>query len=320
MVHLFPGCGNRLGTLAGEHIMQRITDFDLKLLRVFKVVADCGGFSASETTLDMNLSSISKSISDLEERLGFRLCDRGRAGFQLTAEGAQLYSAMDALLMSIDDFRGEIGRIKNRINGELLVGMVDNTISDLGLALPQAFRQVKQQAGRLFIKIEIKSLQEIEAGLLARTLNIGIGPFRDQHPQLVYHRLHDEVLNLYCGATHCLASEENLHELGLDALKNQAYVARGYLRELKIYDYIDSFNIAATVQNMEAVATLILSGEFIGFLPEHYAQPWVESGQMRLVSPTFFSHLVPFYAVHRKDADHVQTVQAFVDLLAQKHN
>jgi len=65
----------------------RVTDIDLRLLRVFQVVADCGGMSAAELELNIATSTISRHVKDLETRLGLTLCRRGRGGFALTREG-----------------------------------------------------------------------------------------------------------------------------------------------------------------------------------------------------------------------------------------
>jgi DNA-binding transcriptional LysR family regulator len=68
-------------------ILGQLSDMDLRLLRVFKVVVDCGGMSAAELELNISLSTISKHIKDLEQRLGLTLCHRGREGFAVTDEG-----------------------------------------------------------------------------------------------------------------------------------------------------------------------------------------------------------------------------------------
>ena len=73
----------------------QIGDADLRLLRVFKAVADCGGMAAAERELGIAMSTISRHVKDLEQRLGLRLCRRGRAGFALTPEGEQLYAAAE---------------------------------------------------------------------------------------------------------------------------------------------------------------------------------------------------------------------------------
>lgn len=293
--------------------MNTFTDFDLKLLRVFKIVADCGGLSVAESTLNINLSTISTYISDLELRLGFKLCNRGRSGFQLTAEGRLLYQGLENLLISIEEFRIEVGKIKNRISGELSVGVVDNTLSDSRLKLPEAIQAVKERASNLFIKLEIKSTREIETALLGRSLNIGIGPFRKQHPQLIYETLYEETLNLYCSSKHSLFEPEgSLLDIPVERIAGLDYVSRGYLREAKMHDYMEYFKVAATVHNMEAVAALILSGKFVGYLPAHYAQQWVSTRHMHVIKPAFFSHQVQFCCVRRKDTEINSAAQTFL--------
>ena len=67
--------------------LAQVSDFDIRLLRIFRSVVECGGFSAAETVLGIGRSAISQQMSDLEQRLGLRLCQRGRAGFSLTEVG-----------------------------------------------------------------------------------------------------------------------------------------------------------------------------------------------------------------------------------------
>ena len=56
-------------------------------------VVACGGFAAAELELNINRSTISRHIKDLETRLGVTLCRRGRGGFALTREGEQVYTS-----------------------------------------------------------------------------------------------------------------------------------------------------------------------------------------------------------------------------------
>ncbi len=58
----------------------KISDSDIRLLRVFCAVTRCGGFAAAESELQLGLPSISRYIKDLETRLGVRLCRRGASG------------------------------------------------------------------------------------------------------------------------------------------------------------------------------------------------------------------------------------------------
>ena len=64
--------------MARKALLGNVTDNDLRLLRVFRAVVACGGFAAAELELNINRSTISRHIKDLETRLGVTLCRRGR--------------------------------------------------------------------------------------------------------------------------------------------------------------------------------------------------------------------------------------------------
>ena len=51
---------------------------------------------------------------------------------------------------------------------------------------------------------------------------------------------------------------------------------------------------------MEAQLVLILSGEFIGYLPAHYADPWVREGRLRCLRDAKFSYGSTFFAVSQQ--------------------
>ena len=60
-------------------VLGQVSDMDLRLLRVFKAVAECGGMAAAELELNIGTSTVSRHMKDLETRLGLVLCRRGRA-------------------------------------------------------------------------------------------------------------------------------------------------------------------------------------------------------------------------------------------------
>jgi len=58
----------------------RLSDIDLRLLRVFEAVAVAGGFVRAQEALGISQPAISSYIAKLESRLNVRLCDRGPKG------------------------------------------------------------------------------------------------------------------------------------------------------------------------------------------------------------------------------------------------
>lgn len=66
-----------------------------------------------------------------------------------------------------------------------------------------------------------------------------------------------------------------------EVLKNPI-VMRGY-RQPFDEEYFPALRYHATINNMEAMLVMLLSGGFVGFLPEHYARYWVERSELKPV-------------------------------------
>lgn len=294
--------------------MLKISDFDFRQLRVFKAVVDCGGFSAAESVLNMNLSAISGHMSDLETRIGLRLCVRGRAGFRLTDAGRQLYESVGRLCASVEDFRNDISRIQGQIRGRLCIGMVDSTITNASAHITGALQAVRRRHGDLSVTLEILPAGQIEESVQSGRLDIGIGPFRGSPANLVCEPLFVETLLLYCGREHPLFE---MAPLGVDlaAIGPLDYVTRGYLREAKEIPDVENFRASAVAYNMEAVAMLVLAGGLVGFLPDHYAAQWVVRGEMRALRPDVFVHRVEFSSITRRDQKPSQALEWFLRAL-----
>jgi DNA-binding transcriptional LysR family regulator len=76
---------------------------------------------------------------------------------------------------------------------------------------------------------------------------------------------------------------------------------------------------SATGYDQEAIATLILSGCFLGFLPDHYAQSFVQRGQMRAVNPQVFNYRCSFFSIVRASPQAARVTRAFQLALVQSH-
>src|SRR3974390_238915 len=123
----------------------KLSDGDLRRLRVFCTVTRCGGFAAAESELQMGLPSISRYIKDLEIRLGVRLCRRGRVGFALTDQGRQVYSASLQLIAALERFEAGIRSIHSELAGTLNVGVIDTLITDKNFQIPAILKSYKRK-------------------------------------------------------------------------------------------------------------------------------------------------------------------------------
>lgn len=263
--------------------LSQVSDFDLRLLRLFKTVAECGSFSAAEGALGISRSAISLHMSDLEKRLGMRLCQRGRAGFALTDEGREVLRAGEVVLAAIEGFRSEVNQLHQQLRGDFNIGIVTNLVTQPRMRITQALRGLRAQGSGVRINISMSKPGEIERGLLDGRLHVGALPLITPLSGLEYSLLYEERSYLYCSHEHPLfarAAAVNDEELArADA------VVPSYGMTAEAIDLHQRLNPAASATDREGIAFLILTGSYIGFLPDHYAATWVDRGLMAPLSP-----------------------------------
>ena len=298
--------------------MGQLSDMDIRLLRIFKSVVDCGGMAASELELNIGTSSISRHIKDLEVRLGLTLCRRGRGGFSMTPEGEQIYQETLRLLSSTDQFRSAVDDIHRRMGGQLNVAMHDKTATNPNARIHAAIALFSERAPDVSLNLHVACSNPIERGVLDGQFQIGIIPDHRNSDSLTYTGLFDETMLLYCGTKHPLFNE-NGAELGWDDISSHHFACLGYHSHNMEISHQMRLTRKATGFDQESIGTLILSGKYLGFLPDHYARVFVERGQMKAVSPGQFHYKCNFVGMLRRSPQPSRIAQAFWECLLEAH-
>ena len=70
---------------------------------------------------------------------------------------------------------------------------------------------------------------------------------------------------------------------------------------------------------MEGTLILLLSGAYIGFLPDHYAASFVRQDLMRALRRDHYSYACNFEAIVRQETRRSRLTQTFLDLLVDAH-
>jgi len=293
----------------------RVTDVDLRLLRIFLTVVDSGGLSAAEIDLGIGRSTISTHIAELEGRLGTRLCQRGRSGFALTTRGRKIYEASLGLMKSLDEFRAEVNANQSVITGELNIGLVDNIIWDKDAQLSAVFNKFSTIASEIDLTLYVLSPDEIEHRLMDGRLQVGIAPIMHELAGLTYEPLFDEVNYLYCGRGHPLFAIPD--EAITPADLAQTYVKKGYTVNDDLEEANTSMGKRVSGFHVEAFALLILSGCYVGFLPEHYAAVWERTGEMRRILPKRYEAVCTFATMTARGRPNSAALTAFIDTLQE---
>lgn len=296
----------------------RLGDVDLRLLRVFKAVADCGGMAAAELELNLAMSTISRHVKDLEERLGLVLCRRGRGGFALTAEGERVHAAAERLLAATETFRAGLFEIHQSLGGDLHVAVFEKTATNPACRLADAVARFRREAPQVSLHLHVGTLTMIERGVATGQFHLGIVPEHRRSDSLVYDELFDETMCLYAGRGHAWFTPPP-RTPGWAALRRQPLAALGYQSPNMALAHRHRLERRATASDQEGVATLVLSGCFVGFLPDHYAEPFVRAARLRAVAPDTLRYDCRFSCVHRAGPVLPRAAEAFRAALLAEH-
>ena len=294
--------------------MRRLTDIDLRLIRIFRTIVECQGLAGAELVLNLSQSRVSASLAELEARLGTRLCRRGRSGFALAEAGHLVYEASHELFEAVDRFCNRAGTVAARLRRVLRLGTVDAMATNADLPLPELLGAFRRHNPSVVIDFALAGPEDLERELMAGSRDLLIMPCISRRAELDYLPVMEEAQSLYCARNHPLFDLPD-GMITNQVLAKHAFVARGYLHQFDL-KRIGHHGAAATVEMMEAQLILILSGAFIGYLPAHYAKAWVDHGALRALKDEEYGYRSTFYVVTQRGAAQNPLVERFRSLIA----
>lgn len=275
--------------------INQLSHSDLRLLNIFKEVVECNGVTPAQEKLSKNKATISIALSDLETRLGFSLCQRGRGGFKLTSEGEVIYRAYLALHEGIDNFTNIINSIDEKNRGRLKLYIDDSFISHREMLVTNTLQRVSQQFPNINLNLIMGNSQTAKEQLLNDEVDIAVMQLTTKDNELTSFELYKEKEYLYASSSHTIFKRSYL-DISKKDIFQLPIIKSNYSNSVD-WSY---FNAKATTDDKEATAFLILTNEFVGYLPSFYAKQWLDSGRMRVLRPQDFNHRINYYVVLKK--------------------
>ena len=301
----------------------QVHDVDLKLLRIFVAIVECGGLSAAESRLNIGRSTISAHLSDLEVRLGITLCKRGRSGFELTEPGRITYQASLELLQQCEAFASTVASSKDELSGRVSIATIDTLVSDPRCGVARAISALKAKGKNIQFDIHVCEAREVETSVINGRSLVGLGVSRHHIRGLDYYPLQNEYNYLYCGKGHPLfeVDQDISKPAEINKLLKQAEViTSNYMRDKEVRNDGLNYTNSATAYHDEGIAHLILSGEFIGYLPEHYAKYWVDKGEFKAILANKYSYQIPVMLISSKNNAISPLAEALIDEIKRCHH
>ncbi len=297
-------------------MLLNIHDVDIKLLRVFQVVAKYKGITAAQSVLNSAQPTISMQLAQLESRLGVVLCQRGQAGFKLTPEGQSVLDSAEKLFSAIDAFKLELTDLGSNPKGELKFGVIDNLSTHPQFDLHRLIADYSDRVPNVDLQIVVETSTELEQMVMNGSLQFCIGICERRLPSFNYVPLFAEKHCLYCAAEHELATVSNLT---LDDISSHLYVDWEYNEPRNSALRGVQFERGASTPYLEAIYWLLASGKYIGYLPDHFARPWVERGVLVEVDIRDEERLMDIYIMTKKGIKHPSVVNTFLEMVEQRY-
>lgn len=292
--------------------MRRLDNMDLRLLRIFTTLVEAGGFTEAQVELNLSQPTLSTHLSTLEQRLGNRLCDRGRKGFRLTPFGSKAYSAAKQLFADMDNFNSLLGQ-QSAPRDRLRLGVIDAVATNPSLGLQTSIDRLSRRHPEIFVTLELGAPAELSEWLKEDRIDIAVGPFISKMDRIVYLPIHHELHALYCGKGHPLFGLPGA-KVTRKMIDATLFSVRGYRKLDDIYR-VGHPRASAQVTRTEAQLMMLLSGQFLGFLPCHVAESWVREGKLWPVKGGSYSFRSQHYVAHgeeKHDDPLVQDMVAFI--------
>lgn len=280
-------------------IPRPIAEYDLRLLRIFVAVVEHGGFAAAEKSLGITRSTISVHMSNLETRMKLKLCLRGRGGFSLTEDGQAVYRAVINLFDSLNDFSLFVGTLGKELCGELVILCADQLDQKKQQKLADTIEWVQQRSPNLHITLDGDSISNIEKLLLKDKAHIGIFPGYQQIEGLNYTSLSSEPIYLCCSKKHPFFNKMDTQITQQD-LASASTIHPGIDIQAEGREQLKKLNLNAKAYQFDMRKTMILSGRYLGYMPQSYIQQELNLGEIRIIQPSILTYQFDLSLVNKK--------------------
>jgi DNA-binding transcriptional LysR family regulator len=287
---------------------------DLNEILVFTRVVQSGSFTASAKALKMTKSSVSRKLTELEDRVGARLLQRTTRTLSLTDVGRAYYERCARVIAELEEAELAVSRMQATPRGLLRV-TVPLAFGQLGTVVAELLKRYPD------VRVEIVATDR-QVNLIEEGFDVAVraGPLADSS-------LHARPLG---AARRVLAAAPSyLKRRGtpkapaeLDGHERLAFATAPALAAWTLRGDGKSVSVSAparlVVNDFDLLQEAARSGLGIASLPEFMCRNDFERGRLRPVLARWCTEETPIHAVYPSTRHLSPKVMAFVDLLRDR--
>lgn len=287
-------------------------------LVAFVRVAESGSFAEAARRLDQSPSSISKSISRLEERIGAKLLHRTTRSVSLTAEGERVFAQCSRLISEINTTEQMLTAERSNPAGNVRVSL--SPLFGRSFLVPRLKKFFSKNPN---VSIELRHDDRIVD--LAREgvdVVMRVGKLADS-TGLISRQLFSQS-TVICGAPQYFEKCKRPHSLN-DLHEHNCLMFRNPATG-RLYPWFFETGSGQTayestgnlvINDGEAVIAAAVAGLGIVQMPAYVAAPLVESGRLELIEMEFSGQIQDYWVCYLERHLVPKSTRVFIDYLVE---
>lgn len=287
---------------------------DLNELLVFAKVVQAGGFTAAARGLRMPKSTVSRKVSELEERVGAQLLQRTTRKLRLTEVGQAYYEHCARIVAEAEAAELAVTRLQSAPHGLLRV-TAPLTFSMLGPLVADFMKSYPE------VQIELVCTDRT-VDLMEEGFDVAIRAGKLADSSLMARRLGSIERLVVASPSYVKArgapktpKELEKHECLLfgSGRENNVWSLHAGNRSVEV-----SLSSRFVVNEPDMLRAVTLAGAGISLLPNIYCTTDINAGSLQHILPDWTSPGAPVHAVYPSTRHHSPKVTAFVDFLRER--
>jgi DNA-binding transcriptional LysR family regulator len=283
-------------------------------MRVFAAVVDAGSFVGAADALNLSKAAISRTVSELEARLGVRLLHRTTRRLSLTAEGDVFVSRCREVLASVDEAEAEITQRSGQAVGMLKVSA---PFSFGVLRLGPLWGDFLAAHPRIELDI---TLSDRFVDLVDEGFDLAVRIARLENSSLISRRLSATRMVLCASPRYLKAHGKPRHpsELAQHAVMAYSLLVTGDTWEFEGPEGVASVKVHPRMRTNsgDTCRAVALSHRGIVLQPSFMVDEDLRAGTLVEVMPQYRSHELGVYAVYASRKHLLPKVRLLIDYLA----
>jgi DNA-binding transcriptional LysR family regulator len=158
---------------------------------------------------------------------------------------------------------------------------------------------VHESAPNLHIVLDGDSISNIERLLLKDKAHMGIFPGYQQIEGLNYVSLSSEPIYLCCSKKHSFFNIVDAN-ISSEDFASVAAIHPGIDIDFSGREQLKKLNLNAKAYQFDTRKAMILSGKYIGYMPQSYIQQELNTGEIRIIQPSVLTYQFKLSLVNKK--------------------